>query len=477
MQKTASLIIIFLLSLSSIISSQELYKEKVLKKTKQTHSYKVNDSTSLHFTVTYHSKMKKYEYKPYLVGKKVMKLTPMFFSKKNPKIIASHINANKCVLIYKVKKQTYIIDYDFVTQKASLPVELFDFKYDHILQKEDATIFLRKNNGVIYIQYFINSKVNSTHIYKAKNNRDSQILTEFNFNTEIDYVTTDKYIDVGSIKKGHSYIYDKKIFLTYDNSKKDTSYLLELDYTKEGIYEFKYFKNSLKNNRQLRSFVTKNLLFQFAIDYKFAELTIYDLESTNIVKSFTYTKKDFGPYNKYFYKKNEVKEVNAFRFFTSFSSFHPFSKYLPTIFITVNKGKNDSYIVESGHINGAVYSYYNHFDTMWMHQNMLPPPNITVPHFGPMVTNDIFEMNNNDSELKKTSFILALDKDYKKLPSIPTTILKKDKWKKENDIIEEMKENSSFKSFSTLELKNSFRYMFYHRRIKTFFIKEFKKKK
>lgn len=465
--------ILFFYSFSA--SAQERYKEAT-KTIKHTSSYKISDSISLHFAVTYKKNPLRYEYQAYLVGEMVKKLAPFSFDgKKKPNIIASHINDSKCVFIYKRKNNYYIIEYDFKDEKASLSQKIPDLKYDHILQKENATFFIKKKGKSILLTHIRNKDYINTRLYDSETSDDANLFNKFKLDTEFDYVTTDEYVEIGSIKKGHSYIFDNTIILTYDEKSKETSYVITLDYANKSNFSVRSYKNSLKNIRQIRSFAIGNLLFQFAISFKLAKLNIYNLEASNLSKSFTYTKEDFGPHNKY-YRRTKEMAVKPAAFFNSFARFVPFSTYLPTIFITVNKGINDSYIVESGHINGAVYSYYNHFDHFMWHQQMMNQPPVNIPRFGPNPNLDIYEVKDTEDDLKKTSFILALDTDFQKLDSIPDSLFEKEKWKKEKESLDEIKKNPGYKSFSTIELQNSLRYIFYHKRIKTLFIKEINKK-
>lgn len=474
MRVLSHLSFLFVFTLSVSLSAQKIYEGKSEKKIRKTISCKVSDSVSIHFSVSFQSKTMKYKYNVILAGSSAKKLNSFLLEKNYNNIISSHFSHNKFVFITEYKKHVFIHEYDLTTEKLNAPKELINFSYDIIIPKDDRSLLINRKNNVLTVFNIETIGINSKNVYTPEKETN---LNGFKLKTNFDYVTTDEYIEIGSIKKGHIYLYKDTLLFSYDNSHSKKSIVLTLDIRKSGKYTTKIFQNNLDHNRQVRSFITPEYLFQFAINRTDARLSLFDFTTTKLLKEFTYTKTDFGPYNKYFYYKKEVP-VNPKKFFRSFAKFKVMTSYLATIFITVNKGVNDTYIVESGHIDGNVYGYYNDYNHTWMMQQMMiQPPKVYIPNFGPNAINDEFILNNTTDEIQKTSFILAIDNNFLKLDSIPNSVLTKDKWKEEYIKIEKLSDQTRYKAFSTVALKNSLRYMYQNKKLKALYIGEIKKKK
>ncbi len=432
MKSLKSLVFFSLLVAFSInVSAQELLKDMLQdtsRKSIDIKSIKINDSTSLHYVIYKSKTTKQYILQPYFIGENVKKLLSFSFEKK-PTIISNHFIDDKWVLTYKLKRNinVFVREYNFNTQKTSQPKLVKILKYNHLITTKFNTYFLT----------FVSNKKIELTVIKDINTIYTKNLSSFDKDTEyqftvihdklfsntkitLDNINTNEYIEVGSLSKGHSYVYDNTILLTFDNKKNKTSYVVQIknintpdDYT----FTITKYVNGLTTTKQIRSFAAKDKLFQFALNYDKAKINIYDLSTHEILKNFDYTKENFGPYNTYFYKNIE-SSPNSKKFFRGFRNMSAITDYKPTIFIVVNENISGGYVLESGHINSAVYHYHQD-PFMFMNKPYFSP--LHIPNFGPNINYDYNYFPSEEDELKKTSFILSLNKELQRIKTIPET--------------------------------------------------------
>lgn len=459
-----------------------------------TESFKINNDSSIHVVLAKNKNDKNYVLIPFLVNEDTLNKLPKISFDKEPKTVSAHFTNDKWIYIYKEnnKDDLHILQYALTGENSINRKILNKVEYDHSLQSDDTAYFLdfEKNGNIklytikdfdnIFLKTFSPANNKSNEDYRTIMNK-AVFYSSNDIKSGFDFVTTTDYVNIGSIKNGHTFLYDDTIFLSYDLKSDETSYVIKLDLNnlkENSQYVVNQLHSSLGNTRQIRSFITDNKLFQFGVDFEFAKLHVFDLNTGESLNSYTYTKENFGPYNKYYFKTEEI-EPKPERFFNSFRKMRIGSTYLPTIFIVVNKGHDNSYIVETGHINGATYSYNNYYmdHFWWMHQINSIPTFHGAPGFGPNPSLFQPEITQSDDEsLRKTSFMLALDHTLQKLDSIPKSIYTKDKWKEEKKELEELTKNTSFESLSSATLENEINYIYYDKSKKQIFIKSKTKK-
>ncbi len=469
-----------LLLVQSVFSQvlQDIAINEKLYKLKNTYSIKTNDSTTLHLIVVKNKKTKKIDFLPFSLGSKFKKLNSFTFDKE-PIILSHHFYKNKLIIVYKITKDNddiYMREFDTETSKISSPKIVHKRKYKKIITEGDVTYILSFVNKYFFITTIQDGKNNSIVQYSMGTNTDDYLLKNL-VNATFDYVTTNEFVEVGSLEEGHLFIDKNRLLLTLDIKKNASSYFVEFDLVPNSnskqFVEIKQFKSNFLKVKQIRSFYIENKLFQFSLTGQEASLKILDIKTALVLNEFRYTKLNFGPYNKYFFKSKETKP-NPKKFFNSFKKFRPTVEYLPTIFVVVNKSSNGGFIVESGHIDSKIYHYNNFYDwqSQWHMQleqdfqdrvrnNSFPPDR------GPNANFELV-MKEKDS-LRKTSFILALNKNLNKTVDIPRTVYKKGTWK---DKVKYLRKALNVKNLSYTKFKDGLRYAYYNPDYMKVFIKE-----
>jgi len=454
-----------------------------------TYTIKVADSSSLHFIVAKNLTTKRIDFLPYYATNLVKKLATFSFDKQ-PILLSTHIYKNKLVLIYKKaikSKEIFSKAFDFIADKISTPKLIFDIDntYDILITLESRTIFISFSKFRLKVTTVYDSDKIAVNSFSTKTKKDQEMLKGLKSKNiflepasyKFDYVATNKYVEIGSIKTGHFFLDSNILILTRDVKKKaNTSFLkLDLNKTQKQYLNFREFKNKLKKVKQIRSFYFEDKLFQFAISSQDASLQIFDVSTGLILKTFDYTKSNFGPYNKYFFKSKEI-EPNPSRFFNSFKKFRPYSMYFPSIFIVANKSTDNGFVVEMGHINGAVYNY-NSFNMMWQMQQMQWQMQNNIMNFhppsfrGPDGIFDYEYVKTTDNGIRKTSFILSLDKNLNKTEKVATTIFKKDTLRKK---IDDLRSSDYIKMLSYEVSGDVLRYTYYYQPQRKVIIKEYR---
>jgi hypothetical protein len=401
-------------------------------KPKDTYTIKVNDSTSMHVSVASNKSDHKLKFTPRLLHDKSLVELKWFDLEPDSEVLGNHINGNDWVILYSHlnnnKKEYYLTQYNLISQTLSKEVPItFDmnaklFPMDHFT----ATINLDIEKSKLEIDIYENiDRVKEKTFTLATELQDALTYESEITDMFMDYIPSDRYTDVGSLNKSHFYWIDDTYYFTIDVKSKQTTYLIKANVKDENVpLEYGKFTNTQENNKQMRSFLLDGKLFQFSVSNKLARITIFDIETEKVEKEIDYTKEVFGPYHSY-YEKSYATEANPSKFLNSFNRFKITSSYIPNIFISVNKGVEETYIIKAGHVNEITY-HYNDFWWMQRHMMMMQPniPTSLPRGFGPNQKNipELYIEDTEESIIHKTYFMLVVDKNFIKTDYLKSSI-------------------------------------------------------
>jgi hypothetical protein len=283
--------------------------------------------------------------------------------KKKPTFLAFHKNGMVLTLVQTSKEKTIVHDVDYETGKVN-SVEI-DKKAISVFSHQEATILvLGKSEYLLDLAFITSSQDIKRQRFAFKPGPEKSILFYLN-NTSTDFVDNETFIDKGFIKSVRAFYRDSSLTLVRDDKRKKVINLIKLAPKK--LTELRQIQLKSEGRiKKLNSFIVDDLVFAFSMGKKVANLSIFNLETLELVKNFEYNVDDFGIVNKVV--RNGVEETNSFnpkRFYKSYFPQAVGSVYNAELYVGVNKTKEGNYIVQVGHVDENTFRNANSGNFWW----------------------------------------------------------------------------------------------------------------
>ncbi|MEM6721071.1 MAG: hypothetical protein AAF611_17210 [Bacteroidota bacterium] len=333
--------------------SQELIGEIAIA---ENHRNITNLSGALTNTISFHvlinkvKKEKSYETSiTFFDQHKLTKIIPIGTQKKKPVFLAFHTNNRVLTLIESRKEKTIVHDVDYITGKiASTEI---DKRTRSIFSHNNVTILvLNKSDFLLDLAFVKSSQDIEKQRFAFKPGAEKSMLFYIT-NVGTDFVDNTSFIDKGFINDVRGFYRNSSLTLIRDDKRNKVINLMEL--APKNVTKLRQVK--LENEgriKKLNSFIIDDLLFVFAMERKIANLSIFNLETLELVKNFKYNTDDFGIVNKVV--KNGIDKTNSFQPKSFFKSYFPQavgSTYNAELYVGVNKTTDNAYIVQVGHVD------------------------------------------------------------------------------------------------------------------------------
>ncbi|SDX16790.1 hypothetical protein SAMN05444411_103254 [Lutibacter oricola] len=437
-----------------------------------TFSGDISKKQSVHLIFANNKTSKTYEVIPFYMDEmdKIVQLENINF-KKSPGIVSYHLSKNTLTLILSEKEKKtsqfyHIIDYNLENlTKTSKKIEKKD--EDFTIRQPKCTYIVNTQKTYLNIQRIDNSNTINQHQVTPTN---SEKFKEIFKNNSPDVVNTNEFVKNGSINNLQSYLENNKLRFIKLNNKTNTVNSISIN-LEDYSYKFNDFENNdLIDNKDSNSFIHDQKLFSILVSKKDALLKINDLD-----KGKELLKKSL---------LNEIKSIDKSKIENIIKKASK-GKNKPTI--TINKSINNKMVVNVDYVDARVYNYhFNWWFHHWMWQqqqwhtqqmmNMMQNQiNINTQNFQRMKSFSSFGPNVFDygdsmytSSIKKSiTFVLDSGLKINKNASTKTKFKEIDRDKYLNPL----KENTKLRHITASFQKDSFRYIYYSKTLKKFYIK------
>jgi len=463
--KQAFLITMFFVNICYVMSiNNEAIKLPKQNKIEHTFSGDLTETKSFHLIFTKHRKTKEFQVFSYLYdGVEITKIG-VLNSKYSYSLISFHFNENIFSLLmkYKIKKESFIkrIDINIETSEIVENKPLSHKHFETSIRKANKSILIYKSEKELLIkQYTESEEVQENTINLELNNGE---LKRFFKDQNISSVNTDEFIANGSTSKLRVYLINNKIVFTKENQEENQTSVVSVSLEDiKDKYVYKKFDNKGEKLKKSTSFLNGKRLYQLAVSKNSGYIKIWDIDSKEELNHITL---------------NEglsflLKDTHLFVGITNYLKQSSKNKYIPTI--TINKTENELLRLRVDYVD-ITYSYG--YDWWWHHQQFMMHMQMqqqqmmnSVPNFGPSFLGNDFHFNNYSISKINRHFVLLIDQDSK----VSNNVLPKTVYKNVNKeiYIDRVEDVSDYKHVSSCFLKESFRYIVYSKRLKSFVIK------
>jgi hypothetical protein len=479
------LLLLFVLSTVSYANCIDGNEIKIPKdyKTETTFSGDLQNDKSFHLIFAKDKKKKTYTVFSYLFDGTNIEKLPNLISDKSYSILSFHQSNDILTLLvtYKVKKKSFLkkIDYNTFnkTKTESEPIIHDDFLTS--IRKQNRSILLYKSDDKLQISDYKNSDNAIQHEYQFNSKKDDV----FNFfkNKSVTTIKTDEYVPNGAVNDVRLYFEDNQLTFTRDsdeplniniggivlnNKKTNTTEVLRFHLNdKILIPKIGVYKNQENIKfKKATSYIFGNKLFQLGLSKNNGFVKISNIKENSTLNSFALN--------------DELS-----KFIKGNKDFEGIEKYLKTAgknkynaTVTVNKTKSDKLRLRVDYVD-ITYSYnynwwWHHHQLMWhmqQHQIMIQQATRNIPTgFGPRVACEDAFLNATVSK-EKRYFELLIDIKGQLINEDLPDLLFKNIDKKAH--INELEEITNYLYESSCFLDNSFRYIAFDKKTKSFFIK------
>ena len=352
--KLIFILILIIIGINQTVSSQDLIKTIPIKGKNLTNlSGSVNDSISFHIIINKISNT--YNSKVYFFDKnKELKNIEIYNEVNKPNYLAFHVNDSTLTLIREsINKKIIIQDVNYINGKTSLSKIPFGAK--QIFSHKNITFIIGKKTNVSYPFAFINKASNTViKIITPKNQLEKSFFNYLRKKSE--FVNDKQFLNNGPILEYKGFYNGEELIFTNDNKKKGVTNILTIKASGIIINQDVPVRNKSRLKR-LSSFVKDSLLFTFKMYKEESFLDIYKLNSLEKLKSFHYSKSEFGKHNKIVIRGKDItKSFKPKKIYNDFTPQAIGSMYLPALNISVNKTINNEYIVRIGHLDKNSYN-------------------------------------------------------------------------------------------------------------------------
>lgn len=432
------------------------------KKIITTLSYDIKNNISIHFIKFKNKKTKQYGLTPIVVNESndIIQLEDLIFLQK-PYIKSYHISENNLLTLVvqpeeNNKNKTLIIDLDLNTKTSKIITIFADKGRNFFFTLADKTFWVNfnaKDNLFLNVYNVINTEdIQNTKLTISQEQKDMFLSI---FDSPIDIINRDHYIEYGSINFSQIYYTDNQIdFLHVDKKSGSTNYLTIPIEDPEKYYMKNISVTSINTIKDLNFYLFENKIFYLFYLNNKVFLEVIDMVSEK--KLFQKILRECV--------RNEVDDKKIKKYSRTLYHYN----YSPTI--TVNRTIENNMIVNVGYVNNELYLYNNSwfFQNMMM-QQMMQPTNI--PRFGPNPHSYTYISSNSD---KEKPFQFLLDNDFNIIENGSKTSIfgKIDKQKN----IDKLKSIPGTK-YMAYDFTDSFvRALYYNINQKAFFLMSFKQK-
>jgi hypothetical protein len=270
-----------------------------------------------------------------------------------PNYLTFHVNDSTLTLVRETKDKKIVIqDVNYINGTTSFS-NIF-FRAKHVLSHKNITFIVGEKVNISYPFAFI-KKASDTKIrfITPKNKIEESFFSSLENRAE--FVNDKQFLNNGPILKYKGFYNGEKLIFTNDDEKKGTTHILTI-YPSGDIVNQNIPVRDKGELKRLNSFIKDSLLFTFKMYKNESFLDIYKLNSLVKLKTFRYTKSDFGPHHKVVLRGEDItKSFVPKKFYKDFTPQVIGSMYLPTLTISVNKTTSNDYVIRIGHLDKNSY--------------------------------------------------------------------------------------------------------------------------
>ena len=428
-------------------------------KIENTFSGKLAEKNSFHLIFTKNTNTKSYEVFTYLFdGNKTQKITSIVSDR--PYEISSYFYNDDIIsllLNYKVKKKYFIlrIDINTTTKEINKSQELLHKDFMTSLVSKNKAIYIYKNKKEFIVRQYNVAK----EVIESKLNIDSAngYIRDFFEDNRARFIDTNEFVANGSTASVRAYYFKEKIFFTKQIDTKTE--VLQISLNGGKLVTSKNFVINTTDGgfKKNTSFLFEDKLYQLGINKNLGIIKISNFKNGSELQTISI---------------NDALLTHAqtgvdFDGILNFLKQTAKNKYIPTI--TINETTSGNLLLRIDYVDTS-YSYNNWwmYHQMQMQMQMQNAMN-SAPHFGPSVTNqNIYD--NIVLTNQKHFFQVLIDTTGNVLPM--QTFFTKHKEINKKEYTQTIEKIPGFKFVSSCFLKNSFHYIGFFKKTRTFVIKE-----
>jgi len=346
--------IILTLSVNQITCAQDLIETIPIKGENLTNlSGSFNDSISFHIIINKINNA--YNSKVYFLDKdKEINTLEIYNEVNKPKYLSFHVNDSTLTLVRESKDKKIVVqDVNYMNGKTSFSKIPFEAK--QIFSHKNITYIVGKKLNRTYPFAFIKKTSNTKiKLIEPKNKLENSFFSYLRKKSE--FVNDKQFLNNGPILEYKGFYNGEKLIFTNDNKKEGITNILTINPSGFIVNQNIPVRNK-SGLKKLSSFIKDSLLFTFKMYKEESFFDIYKLNSLEKLKTFHYTKSDFGPHNKIVMRgKNITKSFIPKKFYKDFTPQAIGSMYLPALNISVNKTINNEYVIRIGHLDKNSYN-------------------------------------------------------------------------------------------------------------------------
>lgn len=349
-----SLFLILSLAINHTALSQDLVKTIPVEGKNLTNlSGSMNDSISFHIII---NKIEK-EYKSkvhFLDRDQEINSIEIYNDNAKPNYLCFHVNDSTLTLIRESNDKKIIVqDVNYISGKTSFSE--INIQPKQIFSHKNITFLVGGNLNQSYPFAFIKNSSDTEEIMiRPKNAIEIEFFSYLKSKTE--FVNDKQFLDNGPILKYKGFYNGEDLVFTNDSKRDATTNVLI--FKPSGKIINKSVPARTKSGlKRLSSFVKDSLLFTFRMYREESYLDISELTSLKKIKTFHYTKSEFGPHNRVVMRGKDItKSFVPIKFYKDFTPQAIGSMYLPALNISVNKTVSDDYVIRIGHLDENSYN-------------------------------------------------------------------------------------------------------------------------
>ncbi|MCG1037745.1 hypothetical protein [Polaribacter sargassicola] len=352
--KPISILILILIGINQTIFSQDLIKSIPIEGRNLTNlSGAVNDSISFHIVINKISTG--YNSKIYFLDKNNEINNLEIYNEVNkPNYLTFHVNDSTLTIVREsTNKKIIVQDINYINRKITFSKIPFEAK--QIFSHKNITFIVGQKTNVSYPFAFIKKASNTVaKIITPKTQLDKSFFSSLRKKSE--FVNDKQFLANGPILDYKGFYNGEELVFTNEDKKKGVTNILTIKPSGKIINRKIQVRN--KNElKRLSSFVKDSLLFTFKMYQEESFFDIYALNSLEKLKTFHYTKSEFGKHNKIVMRGKDItKSFKPKKVYNDFTPQAIGSMYLPALNISVNKTIDNEYLVRIGHLDQNSYN-------------------------------------------------------------------------------------------------------------------------
>jgi hypothetical protein len=352
--KSILILILIIIGINQTISSQDLIKSIPIEGKNLTNlSGAVNDSISFHLIINKISN--EYNSKIYFLNKNNEISNLEIYNEVNkPNYLTFHINDSTLTILREsTNKKIIVQDINYINRKTTFSEIPFEAK--QIFSHKNITFIIGKKTNISYPFAFIKKASNTVaKIITPKTKLEKSFFSSLRKKSE--FVNDKQFLANGPILDYKGFYNGEELIFTNEDKKKGVTNILTIKPSGKINNQNIQVRNKNKLKR-LSSFVKDSLLFTFKMYKEESFFDIYKLNSLEKLKSFHYTKSEFGKHNKIIMRGKDItKSFKPKKIYNDFTPQAIGSMYLPALNISVNKTIDNEYLIRIGHLDKNSYN-------------------------------------------------------------------------------------------------------------------------